>query len=117
MTVGDRIRTVRKLNGMTQKEFSEKILFANSTVCLLENDKIKRNERAINAICKEFGICKNWLLYGYGEMYDNTEKINPSLAVVLSKYPSLNETLKISSAHMTKTDWEAVTEFLKGLDE
>ena len=76
-TIGDRVRKLRKSHALTQKEFGDSILLAHSSICLLEKNKLRRIDRTISNICKEYGVNKDWLLTGYGPMYmdDNSQII------------------------------------------
>ena len=116
-TIGDRVRKVRKTHALTQKEFGDSISLAHSSICLLEKDKLGRIDRTINAICKEYGVSKDWLLTGYGSMYTEEDAIIiPSLANELRKVPSLLETAMISAPHMNESDWANINEFVTELE-
>lgn len=74
-TIGDRIKYVRKeiLKNKSQKDFGDMIgLKANSVSCI-ETGTNNPTEQTIKAICREFGINKDWLLTGKGDMYDVPE--------------------------------------------
>lgn len=117
-TVGDRVRKVRKAHALTQKEFGDSLSIANSSVCLLEKNKLGRTTRTLNAICKEYGVSMEWLLTGEGEMYaDNDLVIEPSLAYELKKIHSLLETAKISAKHMDAEDWANLNEYIEVMED
>ncbi len=68
-TIGDRIKHIRKeiLKNKSQKDFGDLIgLKANSVSCL-ETGTNNLTEQTANAICRECGINKDWLLTGEGE--------------------------------------------------
>lgn len=74
-TIGDRIKYVRKeiLKNKSQKDFGDMIgLKANSVSCI-ETGTNNPTEQTIKAICREFGINKDWLLTGKGTIYDLPE--------------------------------------------
>lgn len=67
-TTGDRIRHLRKdILNKTQKDFGEKIGLKPNSVSDIESGKNNLTEQTANAICREFGINKDWLLTGGGE--------------------------------------------------
>lgn len=117
-TIGDRVRKLRKSHALTQKEFGDSLSLAHSSICLLEKDKLGRIDRTITAICKEYGVSKDWLLTGYGSMYteDDSTIIAP-LTNQLHKVPSLLETAIISAQHMTSDDWKNLNNFVKELED
>ena len=115
MTIGERIKAVRKERRMTQSEFGNKISLVASAICQLENDSSTLTERVIKDICREFGINRDWLLYGNGEMHTQEgerETLAFEFADIISKYPSLYATVKMVSKHMTQKDWQRASELL-----
>lgn len=64
----ERIKKIRKEEGLTQKEFAKKIGVKQNTVATYEIGKIKASDSVIRSICREFGINEDWLKYGTGEM-------------------------------------------------
>ena len=117
MTTGERIKAVRKETGLTQGEFGQRLSLVASTICLLENDSSSLTERVQKDICREFNIRKDWLLYGEGEMHVGREQCSmKDYEDIMSQYPSLLETVKIVSKHMTNEDWKRVNELLKEME-
>ena len=117
-TIGDRVRKLRKSHALTQKEFGDSLSLAHSSICLLEKDKLGRIDRTITAICKEYGISKDWLLTGYGTMYIEEDlTIIPQLANEFRKVPSLFETATISAQHMNGNDWQNFNNFVIELED
>ncbi len=118
-TIGERIRFIRKENGLTQEEFGKRISISTGMVSLYESDKPNRIDRTLNDIGKEFNVRKEWLLNGTGEIYntDNDDSITTELKNELEKTQSLYETAKISASHMEKVDWEEINKFIKEMAE
>lgn len=77
MTIGERIRIVRKDMKLTQEEFGNKIGMSRSMVVNLEMEKLK-NEDQVRRSCRTIAtICnvnEEWLLNGEGEMYAPVSK-------------------------------------------
>ena len=115
-TVGDRIRIIRKQNGLTQKEFGERLSITTAMVCMYEHNKPRRTERTLNAICKEFGINKDWLLLGIGNMEEKQDEISLKLKKEIIGADSLKKTLEISSKHMTLEDWKNLNKFMEEME-
>ena len=111
-TIGDRIRIIRKEHGLTQKEFGEKLSISTGMVCMYEHDQPRRTERTLNAICKEFGINKEWLTLGIGEMKNKDEQLSPKLKKEVENIYSLEKKLEMTSKHMSHEDWERLNRFM-----
>ncbi|RXI58960.1 XRE family transcriptional regulator [Clostridium tetani] len=69
--VKDRIRQLRKTEGLTQKDFGKRIHLSQTHLSSMEKGIREITERTIDDISKEFRVNKNWLLYGEGEMYSD----------------------------------------------
>lgn len=67
-TIGERIKEVRKQNGLTQQAFANKLGLKRNTVGGYEINSVTPSDRTILDICQEFGISENWLRTGEGEM-------------------------------------------------
>lgn len=61
-TIGERIKTLRKANDMTQKEFSECIGVSRSTLAGYETGNIEPSLNVIFRMAKEFEISPNYFL-------------------------------------------------------
>lgn len=65
----DRIKRVRKHAHLTQVEFGEKIGISRTGLQKLEAGENNPSEQTIRAICREFGIRRQWLEEGVGPMF------------------------------------------------
>lgn len=66
--IGDRIKQVRKLFGMTQEEFGKTIGRTRIAVAQYESGARKPDDTVIKLIAEKLGISENWLKTGEGEM-------------------------------------------------
>ena len=65
----ERIKELRKLLGLTQQEFADRIGVKRGAIA---NYEIGRNEPTVSVcslICREFSVSEDWLRYGTGEMF------------------------------------------------
>lgn len=69
----NRIKQIRKDNKLTQVEFGERIGVKGNTVTNYETGLRNPTDAVILSICREFGVNKDWLLTGKGDMYDVPE--------------------------------------------
>lgn len=70
----NRIKQIRKENGMTQVEFGEKIGVKGNTVTNYETGLRNPTDAVILSICREFNINETWLRTGIGKMKKSLTK-------------------------------------------
>ncbi|MFZ8863359.1 MAG: helix-turn-helix domain-containing protein, partial [Thermocrinis sp.] len=73
--IGVRIRLIRKLLGLTQKELGEKIGRSWKTINRWEAGEREIPDTALKLISQIFGVSYEWLKTGQGEMWEKKEKI------------------------------------------
>ncbi|MDF2609083.1 MAG: transcriptional regulator [Lachnospiraceae bacterium] len=69
MTIGERIRLLRKNLDMNQNDFGKKIGLASNTITNYETDRRNPSNQVIELICRVFNINENWLRTGEGKMF------------------------------------------------
>lgn len=78
-----RIKEIRKALNLTQRAFGEKIGMQQNTIALIEGGR-NTSRQTVDAICREFGVNKEWLLTGTGEMFAPDPQ--DELAALAEKY-------------------------------
>ena len=68
MTIGERIKEVRKNEKLTQQEFADRLNLKRNTVGSYEVNVVEPSDRTIKDICDKFGVREGWLRTGEGEM-------------------------------------------------
>ena len=66
--IGDRIQLIRKSRGYTLAKFAEPLGVQKAAISKLENSQVSLTEQMANSICREYGVNKDWLLTGKGDM-------------------------------------------------
>ena len=84
--INNRIKQLRRLLNLSQKDFSEKLGIGLSTLSMLEINKRKVLERHINLICKVFSINEDWLRYGTEPIFKNENKDEDNILKTLEKH-------------------------------
>lgn len=69
MTLGERIKKVRKDLDLTQQAFAEQIGSTQNALTGYETGRRNPSAAALNNICKTFNISETWLRTGEGEMF------------------------------------------------
>lgn len=68
MSVGARIRAVRKAYGLTQQAFADRLGLKQNTIATYEIEKTTPSERTLLDICRVFHVNEDWLRTGEGDM-------------------------------------------------
>ena len=63
-SLGKRLKSIRKLNNMTQIEFARLIGVSQGTLSDIEKDRCKPSVDTLVSIRKSFKVDINWLLVG-----------------------------------------------------
>lgn len=73
-SIGERIRSVRKNLGLSQVEFAKGINISRQQIGLLEKDERTLTDRTLNDMVREYGISRDYILTGEGEMFMDLDK-------------------------------------------
>ena len=68
MTIGERIKVLRKEKNLSMEDFGSVIGMGKSAVSRIENGFNGTTDQTIRSICREFGVNEQWLRTGEGEM-------------------------------------------------
>lgn len=66
--MNERIKQLRKELDMTQQAFADRISFSRSALAKIESGENTPSPQTVQLICQQFGVRKDWLLYGTGPM-------------------------------------------------
>ena len=69
MSIGERVRLLRKELGLNQAQFAEKIGLKQAAIGLYENNQRGVADRIILLICEKYSVQEEWLRNGTGEMF------------------------------------------------
>ena len=108
MSIGTRVREMRKTLGLNTTEFGDKIGVSNAAVSMMERNINGMSERSIRAIVREFGANEEWLRTGNGEMFVSTafhERIAAFMGDVLRDEDSFRLRLIATLATMPSDEW------------
>ncbi|MGN0706620.1 MAG: helix-turn-helix domain-containing protein [Faecalibacterium sp.] len=86
MSIGERIRRLRRSLDLTQKEFGEKINLKPNSIALIEGGR-NTSDQTIFAICREFGVNEEWIRTGNGEMF--IPAATSELDALAIRYPNM----------------------------
>lgn len=104
-----RIKELRKYLHLTQDEFGEKLGIKKSAVSKIEKGENGVTDQMIKLMVKEFGVNKNWIRTGEGEMFpefDRTDAIAKLADDIMTEVPdSFKSRLVTALAQMTDEQW------------
>jgi len=93
MEVHNRLKQVRKYFNLSIRDFAKEIYFSHSVYGQVEYGSKEPNNRIIQLICSKFGVNKDWILTGKGNMF-SSEPPDIRLEKILEIYNMVDETLK-----------------------
>lgn len=105
MELHERIQEIRKVLGLSRREFGEHLGVSESVIVNIEYNRLKRPEQKeplLKLICNEFEVNELWLRTGEGEMFNNND----------SNFDALAAKISLSD----REDIKELTELLWGLD-
>lgn len=112
MTLGERIKKVRKEKDLTQQQFCNLIGFKQNSISLVESGKRNISDQAIKSICREFNVSETWLRTGEGEMFIQITRDEQIAAFVGDTLSTESETFQkrfISMlSKLRESDWEVL---------
>lgn len=85
MTIGERVKELRKQVNLTQQAFADRLNLKRNTVGSYEVNIVEPSDRTISDICREFNVNETWLRTGEGEMFNQitrSEKITSFLTEI-----------------------------------
>ena len=114
MSAADRLREVREIFHLNQRQLAEKIGVTSQLISQMESEKTAVSSMTARAIEAEMGVSAAWLLYGTGEMVSekrNMGKVPPDLIPALSYFPAVTEAMNKAAEKLTLADWQALNAF------
>ena len=67
MTIGQRIKEIRRAESLTMEKFGEKIGVGKTAISKIESGDRGLTDQMCRSICREFGVNEAWLRTGEGE--------------------------------------------------
>lgn len=119
MNLSDRIKTIRKNEGLTQIAFGEKLSVTRDVISNFESGRVEPKPIFLNYLCEIFNINKDWLFTGNGEMYNSLTE-DEELAFLMGQItaednPLLKKLIKTLSQIDNEDDLDAILSIAKRL--
>lgn len=116
MTIGERIKIIRKHFGLKQGDFSIRIGISVSAVSMLESGKNSPSEQTIRAICSEFSVRRDWLESGEEPMLFQRDEDDELIDTILSDSTDFVRAV-IRGITRTPGGWEKLREMMLAIQQ
>lgn len=121
MTIGNRVRTIRKTLGLNQTQFAKKIGISQRALSSIERETTNLTERNTREICRVFNVNEQWLRTGEGEMLvepSEDEQLAQFVGEVLAGRPDdLRRAFLVAMAQLDENGWKCLASFARTVYE
>lgn len=115
MSIGERIKKLRKMMDLTQRKFGERIGIKGNTVAQYELGRNEPIDAVLSLICREFNVNEEWLRTGEGEIFiqkTQNQIITDFLGDVIKDDDSFKKRIVESLASFEPEDWKDLERLL-----
>lgn len=121
MTIGERVKELRKQVNLTQQAFADRLNLKRNTVGSYEVNVVEPSDRTISDICREFNVNETWLRTGEGEMLNQitqSEKLAAFLAdITANEEDSFKRQFVEVLAELEPEDWKFLERMARKLQK
>ena len=121
MTIGERVKELRKQINLTQQAFADRLNLKRNTVGSYEVNVVEPSDRTISDICREFNVNETWLRTGEGEMFNQitqSEKLAAFLAdITADEGDDFKRRFVEMLAELEPEDWKLLERMAKKLQK
>lgn len=121
MTIGERVKELRKQVNLTQQAFADRLNLKRNTVGSYEVNVVEPSDRTISDICREFNVNETWLRTGEGEMFNQitqSEKLAAFLAdITANEEDSFKRQFVEVLAELDPEDWKFLERMARKLQK
>ena len=121
MTIGERVKELRKQVNLTQQAFADRLNLKRNTVGSYEVNVVEPSDRTISDICREFNVNETWLRTGEGEMFNQitqSEKLAVFLAdITANEEDSFKRQFVEVLAELEPEDWKFLERMARKLQK
>ncbi len=114
MTLGERIKKVRKAFDLTQQEFADRVGMKQNSIALIEGGR-NTSDQTIILICREFYVSEEWLRTGNGEMFLPSPEESVDDLIKHHGLDDLDKQIITEFIKLSAADREAVKTYVRNL--
>ena len=116
MTIGERIKEIRKAESLTMERFGEKIGVGKTAISKIESNTANPSDQTIRSICREFGVNETWLRTGAGEMRLSTTRYEAVKAFVFDVLRDEPESIRLrlvsALSRLGEAEWATIAKIV-----
>ena len=117
-SIGKRIKFLRKLLKISQKDFAKKIGVNQAFISRIEREENRPSDKILRLISHTFGVRYEWLKEGEGEIWEKKKEVPSWLKEFLEKASDLDvETMRVVAKMLKEMNEEDKKLFLKFLEK
>lgn len=120
MTANERVKELRKAQGLTLEQFGNRLGIGRSTISAIETGQRSLTRQNLLSICREFSVREEWLRDGEGPMEQQSSTVN--IADLVARCGLDGEEKAVITQMLVKyfelqpeTRWDIMRVFLNGL--
>ena len=114
LSLGERIRKVRRTLDLTQEAFCNRIGLKRNSISLVESDKRNISDQAILSICREFNVDYIWLTTEQGKMFvENDNEFRKKIDRIMTSEDDTRKILFKSLVDASDDDIATIKKFIK----
>jgi transcriptional regulator with XRE-family HTH domain len=105
LSINERLKAVRTALDLSQRDFTKGIYTSQSYYARIENGKMEINDRLIELICYKYGVNREYLKEGTGEMFSEIPtdvKIDQLYQIFTELNPLFQDYLIIQAKELMK---------------
>jgi len=93
MTINERIKEIRHILNISQREFAQAVYVSYGYLSEIETGHKEVKDRLVHLISSAFSVNKHWLLTGKGRMFNSTpqEKMEKMTSLFNELYPEYQD--------------------------
>ena len=119
LTVGDRVKTIRKELMLNQTQFAEKIGISQRALSSIERETTNLTERNTREICRVFNVNEQWLRTGEGEMFlepSEDEQLAEFVGEILAGRPDdMRRQFLVALSQLDEDGWKGLVQFTRAI--
>lgn len=117
MTIGERIKKVRKEKNLTQQALATKLSTTQNAIARYETNRVTPSAAVISLICRTFHIREEWLREGIEPMFKepttNEAQVREWLNGLFDEGSEFEQSFVTALSKFTAEDWEALKRLLE----
>lgn len=116
MTLGERIKKVRRSLDLTQQAFAERLGMKRNSIAQIEMGR-NTADQTIVSICREFNVSESWLRTGAGPMFIPTQEDSIDELIKQHDLDDLGRQIIIEFIKLESRDRQAIIAFVRNLSK